>query len=180
MTYRDEINIEYFTWLLSIVQKHSYPQEISYEKLLQHLHAIEFRPVMERDENRAEKGLSLRYHFACDRTDLHDVEYHLDGPCSVFEMLIALAKDIENVMDDTRYGDRTGQWFWGMLRSLGLYSMTDTRFDREFVNERILIFMNREYCFDGTGGLFTIRDTERDMRDVEIWVQACWYMNTIA
>ena len=179
MTYQDEINIEYFTWLLSIVQKYSYPQELSFDLLLKHLHRIEFRTVMERDENRAERGLGLRYRFSCDRTDLHDVEYYLDGPCSVLEMMIALAIDIESVMDDTSYGDRTSQWFWSMITSLGLNSMTDTRFDREYINERVLIFMNREYEPNGAGGLFTIRNCERDVRDYEIWVQACWYMNTI-
>lgn len=180
MTHRDEINIEYFTWLFDIVCKHSYPREISYKKLLQHLHKIEFKPLLERDENRAEDGLSLRYRFSCERTDLGDAEYYLDGPCSMLELMVALALRIEEVMDDPTMGDRTSQWFWSMVTSLGLGSMTDTRFDREAINEAALIFMNREYEPNGAGGLFTIRNCTRDVRDVEIWIQACWYMDTVA
>lgn len=179
MTYRDEINIEYFTWLISIVDRHTCSRELSFARLLRHLHDLEFQYSMERDENRAEAGLGLRYRFSCERTDLHDVEFHLDGPCSMLEMMVALAIHMEEIMDDPQIGDRTSQWFWSMIINLGLGSMTDTRFDREHVNTAILRFINREYEPDGRGGLFTIRDCTRDVRDVEIWVQACWYMGTI-
>lgn len=180
MTYRDEIKIEYFTWLVGIVCKHSYPRNISFDKLLRHLHNLEFRYIFDRDENRAEDGIGMRYKFACERTDLEDVELYLSGPCSMLEMMIALASRMEDYMDDPHYGDRTGQWFWQMISSLGLSGMTDYQFDREEVNLAIISFTNREYEANGKGGLFTVRNCDRDLRDVEIWIQACWYMNTIS
>jgi hypothetical protein len=82
-------------------------------------------------------------------------------------------------MDDPDYGNRTGQWFWTMINNLNLSSMSDERFDGEYVDEVISIFLNREYQEDGEGGLFTIEDCEYDMRTVEIWYQLCWYLNTI-
>ena len=41
-------------------------------------------------------------------------------------MMIALAiRCEEHIMDDPDAGDRTGQWFWSMLVSLGLGSMDE-------------------------------------------------------
>ena len=82
-------------------------------------------------------------------------------------------------MDDLEYGDRTAQWFWEMIVSLGLGSMTDDRFDRRFVEDVILDFMNRDYAPNGKGGLFTIRNYPYDMRDLEIWSQLNKYLKTI-
>ena len=179
MTHRDEINIHYFTWLSEIVESNSYPTDISNSKLLKHLHKLEFIPMMDMDRNRAENGLGLRYRFAYENPVFGDAERYLEGPCSMLEMMVALAVRCEEFMDDAAIGNRTGQWFWKMVVSLGLGSMTDPNFDRRRVDKIILIFLNREYEPNGAGGLFTIRNCDRDLRDVEIWHQACWYMNTI-
>ena len=82
-------------------------------------------------------------------------------------------------MDDTRYGNRTSQWFWTMLKNLGLGSMSDEYFDRKKAKENISIFLNREYCPDGTGGLFKLKHCGYDLRDIEIWTQLNWYIETI-
>lgn len=83
-------------------------------------------------------------------------------------------------MDDPRKGDRTQQWFWGMVNSLGLGSMRDDIFDRGFVDYTINRFLNRDYEPNGKGGLFTIRNCDRDLRTVEIWYQLNWYLDTIS
>ena len=82
-------------------------------------------------------------------------------------------------MDDPGVGDRTGQWFWGMIVNLGLGSMTDGRYDRRFVEGVLNRFLNREYEPDGRGGLFRIKHCNRDLRTVEIWYQLCWYLDSI-
>jgi hypothetical protein len=113
----------------------------------------------------------------CDGSDIYDI---LDGPCTVLEMMIALANRCEEtIMDDPDIGDRTGQWFWGMITNMGLGSMSDDRYDRRYVEYVITRLLDREYEPDGTGGLFTVRDCDRDMRDVEIWYQLCWYLDSI-
>ena len=45
-------------------------------------------------------------------------------------------------MDDPDVGDRTGQWFWSMLVSLGLGGMEDRKFDRYFVDETLERFLD--------------------------------------
>ena len=101
-----------------------------------------------------------------------------NAPCSVLEMMVALAiRCEETIMDNPAYGDRTAQWFWGMIRTLGLYSMTDDRFDQEYVDMVIDRFLNRDYEPNGEGGLFKINNCKYDLRKIEIWYQLCWYLD---
>ena len=176
------INADYFEWLYEGMCGDRYSKNVSYRKLLERLHSINFRYTIPNDRNRANDGKNLRYSFAvaegCEDNPEMITEY-LEGPCSVFEMMVALAQRCESVMDDPKIGDRTGQWFWGMIANLGLNGMTDNRYDEQYVNDVISRFLDREYKSNGKGGLFTIRNCEYDLRDVEIWYQLCWYLDTI-
>lgn len=170
---------EYFNWLFDLVCGDRYSESVSFKELLKYLHSVEFEWSIPKDENRAKDGVNLRYRYSM-RNGFDDVPSSLYGPCSVFEMMVALAiRCEEDIMDNPNMGDRTGQWFWNMISNLGLGSMTDTRFDEEYVDDVITRFLNREYEPDGEGGLFTIRNCDRDLRDVEIWYQLCWYLDTI-
>lgn len=177
------INNEYFEWLYSFVCKSEYSSDISFRKLLIHLHDTEFRYLIPKDKNRAEDGKDLRYRFAI--TCHYDEPYeqildYLSGPCSVLEMMVALSiRCEENIMDDPNVGNRTSQWFWGMVVNLGLGSMTDTHFDKRLVTDILETFLDREYEPSGRGGLFTVRGCDVDLRDVEIWHQLCWYLDSI-
>lgn len=146
-----------------------------------HLHNTKFKHIIPKDRNRAEWGINLRYNFAIDQGYEDDYEIvlsYLNGRCSVLEMLVALAMQCEERMDDPRYGDRTGQWFWGMITNLGLGGIRDENYDKGYVTDVITRFLNREYDPDGKGGLFTIKNCEADLRDVDIWSQLCWYMDS--
>lgn len=179
MTIR-QINEEYFEWLYNIVCGDRYSKQISYRKLLMYLHDTEFRYLLFKDGARAEDGISLRYRFACDRLDIHDADLYIEGPCSVLEMMIALAlRCEENIMDDPLIGNRTAQWFWGMIVNLGLGAMSDSRFDLRKVERAVTRLLERDYDQDGSGGLFTVRDCTADLRNVEIWIQLCWYLDSI-
>ena len=170
---------EYFEWLLDLVCGKRYSKKVSYRRLLSYLHSVTFNYSIPNDVNRANDGIDLRYRFAMIR-GYRDVPECLDGPCSLFEMMAALAiRCEETIMDDTEYGDRTGQWFWKMISSLGLSSMSDDMFDKKYATYVINRFLNREYEPNGKGGLFTIRNCKDDLRNVEIWYQLCWYLDSI-
>ena len=172
---------DYFEWLCDLVCGDLYSDRISYRKLLMHLHGVEFVWYIPMDENRAKDGLDLRYRFSVSQgyEDTYLADY-IDGPCSVLEMMIALAiRCEENIMEDTRYGDRTTQWFWGMINNLGLGSMRDDNYDKDYVEYVIQTFLRREYKPNGDGGLFTINHCDHDLRDVEIWYQLNWYLDSI-
>ena len=160
-----------------------YSKAVSFRKLLMFLHGIPFRYQLSMDQNRAEDGKDLRYRFAI-TTEYEDIcDQVLDmlaGPCSVLEMMVALSLRCEEwIMDDPHVGNRTGQWFWGMVVNLGLGSMSDSRFDRQEAITAINRLLDREYSPDGKGGLFLIKGCDRDLRDVEIWHQLCWYLDSI-
>lgn len=179
MTFKDSINDEYFDWLCQLIDLDRFSKQVSYRKLLIHLHNIEFTWFIPRDDNRADDGIQLRRRFALNRNDVTLSSYIL-GPCSVLEMMVALAiRCEETIMDDTALGDRTGQWFWGMIHNLGLSPMIDSKFDVEYIDDVIARFLNREYEPDGRGGLFTVRHCSQDMRTVEIWCQLSWYLGSI-
>lgn len=176
----DQITNEYFDWMVDLVNADRGTKETSYIKLLTYLHNTEFTYLIPRDRNRAEDGVDLRYRFGLIRRHPEYSEC-LRGPSSVLEMMIALAiRCEESIMDDPAYGDRTSQWFWGMIVSLGLGGMTDAIFDRDHVEECVTRFLNREYERNGKGGLFTVKGTRRDMRKMEIWYQLNAYLNGIA
>ena len=169
---------EYFEWMYRIVSDGRFAKENSYRKLLTYLHTREFTWIIPKDANRAEDGKDLRWRFAYEN-HIHIYD-ELDGPCSVLEMILALAiRCEESIMDDPEVGDRTGQWFWKMITNLGLGSMTDRLFDRSYVESRVTHFLNRDFAPDGHGGLFVIRNCEHDLRDVEIWICMLWYLDNI-
>ena len=176
-----DISNEYFEWLVDLVCGERYSKVISYRKLLIQLHNTEFQYFISNDENRAKDGVMLRRRFALANNYDDDYVYDcLREPCSVLEMMAALSLRIEEwLMDDPGIGDRTRQWFWGMVVSLGLGSMTDAMYDKKYVTEALDRLINLDYEPDGVGGLFTIRDCEYDLRTVEIWLQANTYLNSI-
>jgi hypothetical protein len=178
MAYEDRVNDEYFEWLCELVDSSRFSKSVSYRKLLARLHNIEFTWFVPYDDNRADDGIQLRRRFGLHREDMTLPRY-ISGPCSVLEMMVALAVRCETIMDNALFGDRTGQWFWGMIRNLELGSMNDSRFDRDYVDKVITRLLNREYEPDGRGGLFTVKHCTRDMRTVEIWCQLSWYLGSI-
>lgn len=157
----------YFEYLISYVYNKN--SQNSYMELLKFLYDKNFIWTVKMDKNRAADGLSLRARFFDE-----DV---LDKPCSVLEMMVALADRMEtHILGDPREGDRTGQWFWSMIASMGLTKMNDANFDRGLVEEKVDRMLRRDYPETGEGGLFTVEKPDSDMRDVEIWYQMQWWV----
>lgn len=170
---------EYFDWLYSLVMS----DDESYIVLCEFLDDIDFNYIHQMDGNRLEDGISMRYRFAYDKSiPPAIISRELDNkPCSVFEMMVALAVRMEeDVMDSAEYEDRTGIWFRDMLKSLTLEDMVNRNFDKDRAEKVIDAFLLRRYQQNGRGGLFTINNhPESDLRKVEIWYQAMWYLNNV-
>lgn len=172
-------NVEqlYFEWMCNMLDP-----EKNYQKLLSTLYFKErFIPTLERDENRATDGLNLRYRFAyLSGIPYPEVAAQIDHrDCSMLEMMLALAiRCEEDITYDSYYGDRTAMWFWNMVESLGLKEMDDWHFYEDHVHKTIEWFLSRQYLPDGEGGLFTIKNTKEDLRQIEIWNQMCRYLNS--
>lgn len=174
------IKDKYFDWICEIINHNECDDETSYTELLHYLDDVEFTYILDMDQNRLEDGIDLRYRFGYEMKYSRDiVENNLDNrPCTVLEMMVALAiRCEEGFMDDLDEGDRTGEWFWNMIESLKLDTMTNLNFDENYCDSVIDIFLNREYAPNGEGGLFTVKNPKSDMRDVEIWYQMMWYLD---
>jgi hypothetical protein len=178
MRVEDRVKADYFEWMYDLVCGDRFAKSISYRQLLTFLHDVEFVYFVPHDENRAAEGIALRYKY-CVIHDCEDLEYCLTGPCSVLEMMVALAICEEKIMEDPEIGDRTGQWFWNMVANMGLGSMSDGQFNEWLVNDVVTRFLERDYEPDGRGGLFRVRDWHRDMRTAEIWHQLMAYINSL-
>ena len=185
---RDDILNEYFNWLCDIVVGKRFNENLSFTKLLVHLHETPFEWYIRNDSNRAEDGKSLRFRFGLYLTD-NDFEEADQiantitrgvGGCSVLEMMTALSiRCEEDIMNNASIGDRSGHWFWRMIACLHLNGMSNDHYDHVYVDECLQTFMKRTYAPDGDGGLFRIPGIDADLREVEIWYQLLWYLDTI-
>lgn len=173
----DRYGSEYCTWLVNYIAGEQYL------KLLELLHEIEFFWSVNYDENRAKDGIDLRYRFYTEHGVPYS-DYISEYPCSVFEMLVGLAIAIENfIMYDPMYGDRTPEWFWLMVNNLGI-AFSDRDFNgtrkrsnamRVDIRRRVDNMMTHNYDPHGNGSLFPVRETDEDMRRIELWDQANIY-----
>ena len=172
----------YFGWICRMIMCNEMKAH-SYEKLLRYLDSRAFTYINPMDENRMIDGVDLRYRYG-EYFGLIPIEVSSlfqDKPCTVLEMMVALAiRCEEHIMGNQDLGNRTGEWFWEMVKSLGIDGMDDEHFDKYKVSMAIDTFLDRKYSHDGEGGLFTVAGSTRDFRKAEIWFQLCWYLDSIA
>ena len=69
------------------------------------------------------------------------------------------------------------KWFWEIMANLKLdeYRRVSHSDARE-IEEILYNFIWRLYESDGLGGMFPIREPQRDQREVEIWYQFSEYL----
>ena len=170
----------YFNWLLNKIDNGRLNE---YSYLLSLLFDYPFKPIIDMDYNRSEDGKSLRYAYT--REEIIDdlpsvVRKYIDKDyCSILELMIGVSIRIEGYMEDEEHDCRINEWFWDMIGSLGLIRQTNDKFNKELIEDILERFNNRDYEPDGEGSLFTIVDSDKDMRDIEIWYQMCSYINSI-
>ena len=51
--------------------------------------------------------------------------------------------------------------------------------NKDEVDHILTTFLNRGYEPNGAGGLFTVNNTSKDMRDIEIWYQMCLFFDDL-
>lgn len=161
----------YFEWLLDVINYDANASE-THNKLLWQMYGTPFYYSNSTDENRIFDGLKLRETY-----DEYYADSHSNIPCSVLEVLIALAKRCEeDIMEDPDSEDKTPQWFWIMIQNLGLLSIDDAHYDEMRVQKILTKFMNREYGPDGRGSIFYSDNKDRDFRSADLWYQMSWYL----
>ena len=181
-----EIRTCYFNHLCDLVGLNGYPGNttLNYEEsgsmtyflLANHLHSKEFIPIFPNDDNRLKEGLQLRKNFALYSSAFEDYSCLEKLPCSFLELFVALAIAIDtDVMcsPDDDY-DRSADWFWVMMNNMQFDEFVDTHWDVNAANHvnHILDNINkRSMNFDGSGGIFPLKNPPSDQRTTEIWYQ---------
>lgn len=168
-----EIKYDYLKWLVDWVGGEDY------WALFRHLHRTPFRWVVANDENRAMDGMSLRDRFEYEE-HYTDVSYP-DEECSVLELLVGMASRINDIVIGIEEEDQTPRWFWEIVSNLFLQNFSSDDFfkggGRAEISDILDMFMDRTYTFNGEGGLFPLKNTDVDQREIELWYQMSAYLD---
>lgn len=167
---------DYFCWLCETVCVDGRYTDNAYWMLAKNLWNTDFRWSLDMDENRAADGKGFRYRYECEGgTDTYN------GPCTVLEVLVALADRMDTCMDELDGECRIPMYFWEMIENLGLEEFDDQFFiqggdddgEIDYILER---WLNRDYSYDGNGGIFPLKNPKEDQRNVELWYQMNAYL----
>jgi len=144
----------------------------TYWSLFRHLYTKEFVWLIPNDDNRVEDGRSLRYEFL-DELNIEDEDPEwMDLGCSMLELMIGLSRRLSFEAEG-----EPREWFWKLLDNLELSHCNDKiPYPREVVNEILDGVIWRTYDRNGRGGLFPLKRSVRDQRDVELWYQLSAYL----
>lgn len=159
----------YFDWLCDKI--HLIDVTGNYNQLVRALFNTKYKAIIPNDINRYDDGIALRESFIVDA---------IDGPCSMLEMLVALAGRIDRMLADECCEDQSYRWFWEMIRNLGLDLYTDEGYmaygGLYSIDTILLRVIERTYAKDGSGGLFPLKRPDNDQRKLEIWYQMNAYL----
>lgn len=136
------------------------------------LYSTEFIWIEAGDRNRAEDGLELRERFLTETRSEYEPNWY-DSPCSILEVLIALAQAASFQTELPH-----DFWFWRFISNLGLEEYRRvSNSDIPIIEDILHTFKWRTYNSDGCGGLFPMRLPKHDQRKVELWYQFHEYLD---
>ena len=167
--------LSYQIWLMNYIH---FRYE-GYQKLVHLLWNTPFEgKLIGFDENWIANGLFLRGYF--ERQTGKNLGIFKDHSCTVMEVLIAISMRIEEYIGY----ESASETLWELLENLGLDKFRDkksehpdtpdtflTLFDSKNVRKILDIWMQRKYDKNGKGGIFPLKNTKRDQKQVEMWSQ---------
>lgn len=169
------MNDDYFGWLCSLTARpRNRNPHRTYWQLLHQLHLKPFRWLIEKDGNRDEDGKELRKEYLDQANIAEGDEMFLVMESSMLEMLIALARrtSFESYAEPA-------DWFWKILENLDMRHYNDANYNdaiSDEVDETLERILDRDYSYDGVGGMFPLRRATTDQRRTEIRYQMAAYI----
>lgn len=149
---------DYYLWLESLVN------DGNHHKLIRYLHDKDYYWQFSLDDNRAAGGINLRRKYAYENgIELYDIGVY---PCTVLEMLIALADRMVEILTMDIY-----DWFWDLLNNLKLDQFDDAHFDKDKVDHILTVWLSRQFDSKGNGSLFPLSNYPGDCRNLDVWSQ---------
>lgn len=178
----------YFMWLWELVGG-NYPEYSDKSTLFYILCNLNFRLCLDEDENRLVDGYDYRYFYSEDvGIPYRFINEKLQFPSTICEVLLGLASRCNEIAGDVSKGDRTADFFWRLVKNLGLMCYTNDYFNQtnwgRIVEEEAYeivkicdIWMDRQFKFDGKGSPFPLKNPPGDERNTNLWYQMqAWIM----
>ena len=137
-----------------------------YTDLCDTLLAIEFEPIIGNDSDRCVDGLDIRreYEGGDYTSELND-----DSPCSMMEMLVALAIRTAKLMDDGDGTESPGYYFMIFLENLGLDNVRNMATIQRTCDE----FMDP---FIPEVDIVRVNHPPKRWSKMEIWKKVNWFL----
>lgn len=155
--------------LYSIIIEELYNTEFSYDTAI----------LVGNDTNRIQDAIDLRKDFIVS----NGFSFMLSDPPNLLEVMVALARRFEYILNVDTRADDTALRFWELMHNLEFDKIKDVEFYNNktgymnFVNDRIGRLLGRDYSANGYGGFFPLKDPKENQRNVEIWYQLAAYIN---
>ena len=171
----ETLDERYLNWLYGQVASVKTRHKVrTFWSLFRQLYKTIFVAIVPHDENRIADCKDLRYEFLAEAEDEQgDLEW-MRSPCSVLELLIILSRILAFEMDD-----KAETWFWHLIEVLDLEQFNDREYNahsQEVIANTLDRVIWRTYMPNGHGGLFPLRNPDRDQRKVELWYQLNAYL----
>ena len=174
----NRLDKEYFDWLYErVFGIRDVDTKKCFTIICDAMHRFTFRNLVEHDGNRVVEGTALRDEFLKGQKRRYELEDRLDllfPDATIFEVLVALACRADFMLD---HGPDF--WFDIFITNLGLKEFNDMGYlarDATKIQRRLRRFNDRRYQPHGTGGIFPLKNTQQDQREVELWYQMAAYM----
>ena len=150
------------------------------------LFETDFEWSNEQDEIRVRDALELRKIYADSvgvaekktKRDIDRIWKSIYGKCSVFEILVSIAKHIDQMVNEGQEDSMIPIFMKIMLDNVGWSDKDDEDFDlkpeetERFWKSRSEKFMGRKYNEDGSNGaIFVIKDPTISMPQAGLWMQ---------
>lgn len=166
MNYDTRVTRQYYEHLTRIIDLNN--QSPGYSKLINQLFHTEYiYNPRNNDVNRSIDGKELRKKYSGYLPE----DYVIGFPCSVLEMMVALAIRIETDIMGEPGDDHPERWFWAMVKNSVLGRYTDKNYSLTDVEYAIYDILTHRFDSHGTGSFFPIKGAW-DAREMELWQQA--------
>ena len=166
---------EYVHWIIYEYLKCPKKYKV-YDDLFLYMHEIDYVYLNQKDHAREEDGLLLREKFVDCKHKFAKTDHFENTPCSVLEVLAALAYRMDGEWTGDPSDPRPDTMFMEMLHNLGVL-----RYKSEHHTiVRINSWMRGEISYYGEGGVFPLKKKgsriKKDQRGLSLWEQMMCYI----
>lgn len=167
----------YFQWLCDEICAEG--MDHSYLILCRKLFETPFQVIVPNDDNRVGDAKELRIEYMDDMGPVSSLECPVEANC--LELLVALARRMDFVINDMSGSDGVPSCFWEMIENLGLGDCTDEAYEGYLSDRKMSMaitrWVQRRIGFNGKHGLFPLRVSNGvDQRREELWYQMMAYL----